>query len=66
MAKTNEVLEVEETAAQVVTFSKEKLLKTKKYANRRDLLGVLLEDGKVYTFAGVDEIVEEFLKVEVK
>lgn len=66
MAKTDVIPEVEETAAQVVTFSKEKILKTKKYANRRDLLGVLLEDGKVYTFAEVDKIVEEFLKVEVK
>lgn len=47
-------------------FSKEQLLKSKKYANRRDLLGVLLEEGKEYSFTEVDDLIDKFMKRGVK
>jgi len=40
--------------------SKESLLGSKRYAERRDLLGVLLEDGKEYTSAEVERKIEEY------
>ena len=36
------------------THSKEQLLRSQRYAKRRDLLGALLEDGKWYTLEEVD------------
>ena len=47
-------------------FSKEQLLKSKKYSNRKDLLGVLLEDDKEYSFAEVDAEIDKFMKRGVK
>lgn len=47
-------------------FSKEQLLKSKKYANRKDLLGVLLDDKKEYSFTEVDAAIDKFMKRGVK
>lgn len=47
-------------------FSKEQLLTFGRYRGRRDLLGVLLEDGRCYTYAEVDALVETFMKGKVK
>jgi len=48
----------------IAKFNKQQILAAKKYADRRDLLAVLLDDGKPYTLAEVDKIIEEFLKKE--
>ena len=47
-------------------YSKEQLLKSKKYSNRKDLLGVLLDDKKEYSFAEVDAEIDKFMKRGVK
>ena len=47
------------------TFSKEQLLKSKKYADRRDALSVLLSNDKMYTLSDVDKILTEFMKGKV-
>ena len=47
-------------------FSKEQLLTFGRYRGRRDLLGVLLEDGRRYTYAEVDALVETFMKGKVR
>lgn len=44
---------------------KEQLLRSPRYANRRDLLSVLLEDGRCYTIAEVDAAIEKFMKGKV-
>lgn len=49
-----------------VVYTKEQLLASKKYAARRDLLGVLLEDGKSYTEAQVQMVISDFMKGKVK
>lgn len=48
-----------------VAFSKEQILKMERYANRKDLLGVILKDGKKYTLEQVGKEMEEFLKGKV-
>lgn len=53
-----------ETPAAV--FSKQQLVESRKYANRRDLLKALLTDGKAYTIAEVDAAIEKFMKGKVK
>lgn len=46
----------------VPTFSKEQLINSKKYSNRQDALGTLLDDGEQYTIKQVDSILDEFMK----
>jgi glutamate 5-kinase len=60
MAKTN----TQETAAAV--FTKEQLAASKRYANRRDVISALLENGKTYTLNEVDALIENFMKGMVK
>ena len=48
-----------------VTFNKDKLLGMKRYANRADLLGVLLKPDKTYTLDEVNSMMEDFLKGKV-
>ncbi len=62
MAKENSGASVEQAAV----YSKEALLKSAKYAKRRDLLSVLLEDGKSYTFESVENKIDKFMKGQVK
>lgn len=47
------------------SFPKALLLQSKKYEGIVDILNVLLEDGKSYTFEQVDSMVSEFLKRSV-
>lgn len=50
-----------------VVFSKAKILKLNRYANRRDYLSAKLEDGKNYTLDQVDSLIEKFnMKGRVK
>ena len=48
------------------TFTKENLVKSERYKNQRDILNALLKDDKVYTLKEVDNLIETFLKKEVK
>lgn len=59
MAKT-------QTAEASAAFSKAQLVASQKYANRRDLIGALLEDGKTYTLNEVDALIEKFMKGKVR
>ncbi len=48
------------------SFTKEQLYGSKKYEMQKDILGVMLEDNKEYTFDEVDNLIKEFLKREVE
>lgn len=63
MAKTN----TGAAGAQAVgaTYTKEQLLASTKYANRRDLISALLENGKTYTLDKVDGLIKDFMKGKV-
>ena len=55
----------EEVKQEVFAYSKEQILASKKYENRRDILGVLLKDGAEYTFEKVDSLLDKFMKGKV-
>jgi hypothetical protein len=57
---------VEETEQSEPTFSKEQLLASERYANKRDMVNALLEEDKSYTIKTVDGLIEEEYKKEVK
>lgn len=67
MAKTKAKVTVEAEAVMEpkqapATFSKSHILTFKRYANRRDLLTQLLEDGKTYTLDQIDSLIQNFMK----
>lgn len=65
MAKTeNAAAAVTKEAAP--TFTKDQLAASKRYASLRDMVNVLLEDGKQYTLDEVDKKIEAFKKGKVK
>lgn len=70
MATTKSAATVEIEAARdhkppAAAFSKRKVLTLKRYAGRRDLLSVLLEDDKAYTREQVDGLLQKFMKGKV-
>lgn len=58
--KSDDVKKAVEATLQ--TFTKDQLVKSKKYVHRRDALNALLENDKTYSFADVDGILKEFDK----
>ncbi|MCZ9313158.1 MAG: hypothetical protein O0V67_07250 [Methanocorpusculum sp.] len=54
-----------DTVKQEDLFTKEQLLASNKYANRRDALDAILDDGGAYTFEQVDALLEKFMKGKV-
>ena len=55
-----------EPKKQETLFTKEQILASKKYSNRRDVLGAILSDGKEYTDEQVNSLLEKFMKGKVK
>lgn len=49
-----------------IRFAKDQILSSEEYANRRDLLSALLDDGKEYTKDEVNKLMNGFLKSERK
>ena len=47
------------------TFTKDRLVASEKYARYRDLLNVLLEDGKEYTDSEVQTALDGFLHKKI-
>lgn len=67
MAKTKQVDETVELVEQVEPkFPKEQILSANKFNNRKDILGVLLEDGKEYSFDQAEALMDDFMKGKVK
>ena len=46
-------------------FSKEQILSSKKYNNRRDALSVILDNDEYYEIAEVDKLLSDFMKGKV-
>lgn len=55
----------ETTEQNVVLYTKEQILGSKRYRNRRDALGVILKDDESYTLENVDSLLEKFMKGKV-
>ena len=47
-------------------FSKEQILASARYANRRDLVDALLDEKESYTLETVDNMIENYMKGQVK
>lgn len=47
-------------------FSKEKLMKSKRFSERRDILGALLDANKEYTVADVEKMISNYFERNVK
>ena len=66
VAKQNEDAAMAAAAQEaVLAFNKARLLKSQRYKERRDLLGVLLQDDCNYTFEEVDGIIKNFMEGKV-
>lgn len=50
----------------VPMHTKAQLLISQKYANRRDIINALLDNGKTYTTEQVDALIEKYMKGAVK
>ena len=60
--KTEEKIEIAEVVKTPVLYTKAQIYKAKRYMNRKDIITVMLEDDKRYTFDQVDKLIEQFLK----
>lgn len=49
-----------------VTFSKEQLIHSKKFSNRKDVLSTVLKSDKQYTIEQVDTLIDDFMKNKTK
>jgi len=59
----------EETKTSVAaepTYTREALAASKKYADRRDTIMIVLKDSKQYTINEADQAIQEYLKKPVK
>lgn len=65
MAEKNKVQKVS-TAKQENRFSKEQLLASERFRDRRDVLGTILADEKQYTINEAKELIEKYMKGKVK
>lgn len=47
-------------------FTKQQVLASARYRDRRDLVSALLDDGRTYTIAEVGQMVDRFMKGKVR
>ncbi|MDC2909867.1 hypothetical protein POL28_19575 [Clostridioides difficile] len=43
-------------------FTKEQIVNSKKYVNRKDLLNAILKENELYSFSQVDDRINNFMK----
>ena len=65
MAKKPEIKQ-ETVQTPVDRYSKAQILASNRYANRKDVLAVILDDKKVYSPDEVDDLLNKFMKGKVK
>jgi hypothetical protein len=63
--ETDDAVELVEVQAVQSKFTKEQILASAKYRNRRDLVDALLDENIEYTIETVDELVNSFMKGKV-
>lgn len=64
-ATTETIAKPEQSEQTKPVFSKEQILASDRYANRRDLVDALLANDS-YTIDTVDKLIEEYMKGQVK
>ncbi len=64
---TKNTAEKQETQAQASAgYTKAQILASARYADRKDVLGALLEDGGKYSLEQVNKLLDGFMKGKVK
>lgn len=58
--------EVVKTVQKPILFTKEQILKSRKYTHNKDLVSVLLLDSNLYSLEEVDRKIEKFMKGKVE
>ncbi|HBF9455748.1 TPA: hypothetical protein KO322_003663 [Clostridioides difficile] len=43
-------------------FTKEQIVNSKKYVNRKDLLNAILKENDLYSFSEVEDMINKFMK----
>ncbi|HBF6506487.1 TPA: hypothetical protein KOT38_003931 [Clostridioides difficile] len=43
-------------------FTKEQIVNSKKYVNRKDLLNAILKENELYSFSEVEDMINKFMK----
>jgi hypothetical protein len=68
LARTKAAVATEsvEQTTEPVQFTKEQILASATYANRRDSVDALLEESEKYTLKQVDELVNSYMKGKVE
>ena len=61
MAKVNPDM----TEAEATVYTKQQIIASKRYANRRDMVNALLDDNKRYTLDEVDALIKKYTKGKV-
>lgn len=56
---------IENKSNDITKFSKEQFLQSKRFYENRDILNVILDNDKNYSFDEVEEILKTFLESEV-
>ena len=51
------------TTDKEITFTKQQIVNSKKYLDRKDVLNVLLKDDTSYTFKEVDKLINDFMSL---
>lgn len=54
-----------EIKKEIIKFTKEQIVNSKKFKNRVDLIRVILDDNKTYTIEEVQKEIEKFMKRRV-
>lgn len=62
----SETISKTDSTVEKMKFTKQQILEAKKYANRKDLVGALLEEGENYSLSEVDAAISDFMKRKVK
>ena len=62
MAKKKIVEEITEVVKAPDLYTKAQIYKAKRYMNQKDIVAVMLDENKRYTFDQVDKLIEQFLK----
>lgn len=63
---SGELLQENTPAKTEHTFSKAQLASSQRFRNRRDVVNALLDEDKKYTVDAVEQIIEKYMKGQVK
>lgn len=68
MAKSKDSAAAAEKKAELdeQKFTREQIVASARYRNRKDMVSALLDDGRMYTITEVDQMVDRIMKGKVK